>query len=529
MQGPGEQPSPRSPDPSRPEPGQRLSESALWALQRSYFEQEGVGAWRTATVPHYVTSNPALAHSVALIVCGYLRDCLAAEQPPSPEQPFHILELGGGSGRFCYLFLRAFLEQRKHWGLEQVPVCYVLTDFTESNLSFWRNHPALAPFVAQGLLDFARFDLESGTTLELREAGVTVGPGSLERPLLVLANYVLDSVPQDAFTFQGGQLHEHLVTLHEELPGEELSAEEALSLLRVEWHATPAVSPAPYTEPEFNALLGEYTRELEASTLLFPAVALRGMQRLAALSNGRLLLIAGDKGYVRDEELHGQEPPHLAMHGSFSLPVNLNAVCRWFQRKGGEALVTEHPQVSLPVVACLLGAPAGGARETRLGFQLAFGASSSDDFFRLRQGIQAHYGVLDFEQMLSLLRLSRYDCRILRDCLPVLTAQVEELSARQRQQLCEAIQRTWSNYYHLGEERDLAFEFALLLHLLGAAEPAMRLYQQSLQLYGEDPRTLWNLALCLFMLGRQEEAGRCMARVWEVAPGFSPQAGLLHK
>lgn len=509
---------------------QRLSKSALWALQRGYFEQEGVEAWRTATVPHYVTSNPALAHAVALTVCGYLRDCLAAEPRPGPEQPFHIVELGGGSGRFCYLFLRAFFEQRAYWGLEQVPVRYVLTDFTESNLSFWRGHPALAPFVSRGLLDFARFDLEHGTTLELRESGVTLGPGSLERPLLVLAHYVLDSVPQDAFTFRGGQLHEHLVTLHEELPGEEaLSAAEALSQLSVEWHSTPAVGPAPYAEPEFNALLGEYTRELESSTLLFPVVALRGLRRLAALSGGRLLLVAGDKGYVRDEELHGQEAPQLAMHGSFSLPVNLNAVCRWFQREGGEALVTEHAQVSLPVVACLLGAPAGRARETRLGFHLAFDAGGSDDFFRLRQGIQEHYRVLEFEQVLSLLRLSRYDCRILRDCLPVLASQVQELSAPQRQQLCKAVLRTWSNYFHLGEERDLAFEFALLLHGAGAAEPALRLYQQSLQLYGEDPRTLWNLALCLFMLGRREEAGRCMARVWEVAPDFAPQAGLLHK
>ncbi|WP_224243820.1 tetratricopeptide repeat protein [Hyalangium gracile] len=507
----------------------RLSESTLWALQRRYFEREGVDAWRTMEVPHYVTCNPALAHSVALIVCGYLRDCLAAESRPGSEQPFHILELGAGSGRFGYLFLKAWLEQREAWGLAHVPVRYVLTDFTESNLSFWRNHPSLAPFVAQGLLDFALFDLERSATLELREAGRVLGPGSLERPLLVLANYVLDSVPQDAFHFQGGQVHACLATLTTESPEVDLGSEDALSHLRLELGRSPVADPTPYAEPEFNELLGDYARLVEDRTLLFPVVALRGMRRLAALSGGRLLLIAGDKGYVRDEELQGQQSPHMAVHGSFSLPVNFNALRRWFQRQGGEVLEPAHRQLSLPLVACMLGAPAAGTRESRLGFHLAFGGGGSDDFFRLRQGIQDHYGGLEFDQLLSLLRMSRHDCRILRDCMPVLSAQAEALTDVQRQELRDAVRRTWDNYFHIGEERDLAFEFALLLHLAGEVEQALALYQESLRLYGEDPRTRWNMALCLFRLHRQEEAAGCLARAWEVAPDFAPTRGLLIK
>ena len=51
---------------------QRLSRSLLWQLQRRYFAQAGLDAWRSGTVPHYVTSNPFIARAYAI------RDELAA-------------------------------------------------------------------------------------------------------------------------------------------------------------------------------------------------------------------------------------------------------------------------------------------------------------------------------------------------------------------------------------------------------------------------------------------------------------------
>ena len=39
----------------------RLSESPIWAANRRYYDRTGIDAWRTGTVPHYVTNNVPLA------------------------------------------------------------------------------------------------------------------------------------------------------------------------------------------------------------------------------------------------------------------------------------------------------------------------------------------------------------------------------------------------------------------------------------------------------------------------------------
>jgi hypothetical protein len=43
--------------------------------------------------------------------------------------------------------------------------------------------------------------------------GLRRNPGTVRNPLIVLANYFFDSIPQDAFYTEGGRLYESLVTV----------------------------------------------------------------------------------------------------------------------------------------------------------------------------------------------------------------------------------------------------------------------------------------------------------------------------
>ncbi|RPJ00726.1 MAG: hypothetical protein EHM39_04430, partial [Chloroflexi bacterium] len=114
------------------ESGHPLSKSLLWALQARYFRDQGIAAWSSNTVPSYITSNPSIAHAYARVVFGYLRDLLPTLDT---SQPVYLLELGAGSGRFAFYFLRRLREL-----LEWVPgvrVCYVLSDYARRNVGFW--------------------------------------------------------------------------------------------------------------------------------------------------------------------------------------------------------------------------------------------------------------------------------------------------------------------------------------------------------------------------------------------------------
>ena len=86
---------------------QPFSQSLLWEWQQHYFAEMGVEAWRQGEVPHYVTSNPTMANSYAEIVFALWRDQQRLGQPDkASDEPLYLCELGAGSGRFAFHFLK---------------------------------------------------------------------------------------------------------------------------------------------------------------------------------------------------------------------------------------------------------------------------------------------------------------------------------------------------------------------------------------------------------------------------------------
>ena len=66
----------------------------------------------------------------------------------SRSEPLYIVELGAGSGKFSFYMLQALNEMQDICDFPLSKVVYVMTDFTESNFKFWKDHPGLAPFIA---------------------------------------------------------------------------------------------------------------------------------------------------------------------------------------------------------------------------------------------------------------------------------------------------------------------------------------------------------------------------------------------
>jgi tetratricopeptide (TPR) repeat protein len=98
-----------------------------------------------------------------------------------------------------------------------------------------------------------------------------------------------------------------------------------------------------------------------------------------------------------------------------------------------------------------------------------------------------------------------------------------------RREVVRTVSRAWENYYHLGEDRDLAFELALLAYDYEGFEAALGLFQASRKLHGDDPRTWWNMGLCHFALGETAEALQCFEEAARLRPGFTPRSPALPK
>ena len=143
------------------EPFKPYAASMLWALQRQYFEEMGMEAWRLGEVPHYVTSNPRHARAYAATIMGLYRDLRSMAGAEAVLEPIPILELGAGSGRMAFYILRQLEELCADEGIALDQFRYILTDFTQRNLDCWRVHPRFASYIERGLLDIALVDATS--------------------------------------------------------------------------------------------------------------------------------------------------------------------------------------------------------------------------------------------------------------------------------------------------------------------------------------------------------------------------------
>ena len=487
------------------EMNQRLSRSVLWRLQRNYFERHGIEAWRSGAVPHHITSSPFIADAYARVVLGFLRDCERSSNPLDRRQPLHIVELGAGSGRFAYLFLKKFLNLYRTSVLKAIPVKYVMTDFTESNLEYWRTQPWLRPFIKEGSLDFARFDLESDVQITL-DSGEILSNTTLRNPLVVISNYVFDSTPQDAFLATDKNLFEIQVSLT--TPHAEIDTADPNILSRVELtaHNNP-INGNYYDDPKWNRILLDYKQRLPDTPFLFPTSALQGIQNLYDLSGGRMLLLSGDRGYSRDEALKlGSGTPSFAVHGSLSMMVDYQIIGEFCRRLGARVLhppgLTEHLNIS----AFMFGDPADDFIETTQAYAEAIEKFGPDDFFTLKEGIAQIYDALTLDEVLAFLRLSCWDYKRFRECLPVLKKHLPETTDLQKQQLHEAILKVWDSYLPIGEESDLAFELGTLLLEMQFHADALEFLQRSVDLHGIAPGTAYNIAVCHYGLDQLDQA-----------------------
>lgn len=497
------------------ETNERLSRSLLWRLQRNYFERHGIEAWSSGAVPHHITSSPFIADAYARVVLGYLRDSTIDR-----SQPVHIVELGSGSGRFAFSFLKKFLHLHRNSVLKDIAVKYVMTDFTESNLEYWRTHPSLLPFIEEGSLDLARFDLEHDDQIELVHSGDVLSTATLHNPIIVIANYVFDSTPQDAFVADEENLYEVLVTLN--TPEHEIDIEDPDILSRVQVAAHEnLVDGNYYDDPAWNRILQDYKQRLAGTPFLIPTSSLHCIQNLHHLSGGRMLLLSGDRGYNGDGALKlGSGIPSFALHGSFSMMVDYQIIGEYCRHLGAQVLHPTGPSDNLNISAFMFG-DSPDFIETCQAYADAIEKFGPDDFFTLKAGLGLLYEALTLEQILAFLKLSGWDYKRFSESLPVLKLRLQDLTSFQKQQLQEAILKVWDSYMPIGEDSDLAFELGTLLLEMEFHEAALEFLHRSVESYGTAPGSAYNLAVCYYSLGRMEETLAYVNQAIDLDPEFA--------
>lgn len=493
---------------------QRFADSVLWQMQRRYFETRGADAWRQGEVPHYVTSNPTIARAYAETVFAFYRD----RQRIAPcADALTICELGAGPGRFAFYFLRHLTALCDAAGVAHGAFRYVLTDFTQANLQPWRAHPRFQQWFAEGLLDVALFDVDKTETLQLQVSGAVIGPGSLSHPIVAIANYVFDGVPQDLFYFENGFAHDCLVTLTSDIePGGSDIAALVASLHPGYDHAR--LTREPYEDALLQRLLSQYREQYHQAYVVFPAQALRCLQRLRGLSADGLLLLSADKGQAAEDGAVSSKPPMLSRHGSFSLSVNYHAFLAWARAGGGLGLEPADPHSSLAVVALLLTDEAARHAATQDAYRRHVEFFGPDAFYTMLEICHRGIPEMTFDEIVAYMRFNLEDPHQLAKLMPRLMELAPDLDESDVATLHRLLAACWDAYFPLGEESDLAFEIGLLLYELDDFEGALEYFAHSRDIYGAEPSTGYNMAACHQQLGQDDIARTLLQDVLQAMP-----------
>jgi tetratricopeptide (TPR) repeat protein len=506
-----------------------LSQSLIWRLQREFYAERGLKAWTEDLVPSYITNNPFIAEIYAQIVAGFIADCMNLPQkdslPLSPENPLRILELGAGTGKFSYLFLRkltTLLQARK---IPPQMVRYSMADCSESLLAEWCANRYLAEFVNAGILEFQLHRAEQDNSSRAGSGSPDL-TGQGTAPLVVIANYVFDSLPQDAFIIAGGQISEALVTTRVSAAASADPEAPKLSDLQLSFKNAP-VPPGRYPDKSWNEILEHYrTRLPAATTVLFPSAALGILQQLSQFSDGRMLVLAADKGFVREDDLALlQGLPHLEFHASsncFSQTVNFDAITRYFYGLGGDWLLPQKHFSSLNICAFIARRPGDEFLASRKSYEQALAGFGPDDLFALMSWLNAHLEEVSVVQALALLRLTHWDTIALLRLFPVIARQLRTVSG-ERHDLRQAVLNTWANHYPVSPaENLLAFNCGVILLELRFFAEALPLFKASEQVLGRTATTSYNLGLCALGLGRSTDALAYMVEACDLDPSFEP-------
>lgn len=479
----------------------RFSESIMWHGQKAYYDTKGIEAW-TDDVPNYITSNPFIGRSYAQLLIAFMQDWLRRDAT-AKNHPFYILELGTGTGQFSFYLLKQLLAFKDILQLSDLKIRYILSDVTERPFEFWQNHPSLKPYFEQGILDFATYDLYQKENIHLRCSSEIVDSATLKNPLIVIANYLFDSIATDVFTVADGQLFESRVTLKtpEKLP---------LNGVPTDWqkvsiHYEESPISQTYYHNEFDEILFGYQDQLIDTHFQFPIAGLTALKNLQSLANNRLLLLTSDKGYTTLDELDCLEYPDLDFHGSFSVMVNYHAIGAYLGAcDGGQHIQAFRDNI-------VTGVFSSGFSLDHLP-QLAYARSqvldglSPTDYFLLYEHVAKTYKKSTFAELATFLNLSEWDPNLFEQIGGRLSELAEDGDPEVLAYLIENMYKISENFYYSPAASDVIFDIAVFYQNVNRFEEAIPLYEKSNALFGDSDVTWFNIGMCYQSLENKSAA-----------------------
>lgn len=508
------------------ESGRRLSSSLLWDLQRQFYQEQSVNAWSNSLVPHFVSSNAYLAHCYARLIIAYATDVYKSDPSFSYNDPpmnmlkkFRIIEIGAGHGKFGYLVLRKLLRLKDFWPRENC-FQYVLTDFVQDTVEFWKKSESLQPFFRMGMCDYALFDAEKDSEIQLQGCGEILDLKNAPNSIFI-SNYVFDTLPQDAFRIQNGKLEETLCSIFSEKENDGIDCEDLIARVKIKW-GTRECDTEYYADEDVNLnfMLDYYLSKHLQANFLIPIGGLKLIDRVRKMTNNRFMWLLGDKAYTQECEFGGLGDPHIAFHGSFSFMANFHAIKLYIDQVcKGFSYVTDKLE-GFKCAALVVGTSKDIHR--RLEFQWYDSMSDYDpeDFSNLQRSIKQENPNPSLKTALCTTRLAHWDPDVFLKFKRVLIDKTPYASEKEQLDIYRDAYEVWSCYYPLQKEKDVAFEIGRLMMGLRRYDEGIDFFRKSNKFCGEHHVTWYNIGICCSYVGESDASLDAFDKSLQMKPDY---------
>lgn len=492
-----------------------LSECSIWDMLHDLYATAPANLLWEA-VPSHITSNPSIAGHYANLIVSFLMDCRSAL---NSAKPIYIIELGCGSGCFSYYLLKELERKSEYFPeMRDLPLRYVMTDFTDSNLNYCRDHGNFAQYREQGRLSFARF--EPDQQLEITTYGGTrINQDTVENPIILVANYVFDSLRHDAFRIENGKLKEVRHSFYRKQDGKPVNFDQ---IEKTEDYVD--IVSDYYEDKVFNSILDFYCRRFRNASILFPLGALTCLRNFKYLSHGNLLLLSSDRGYTDETAMEGLWQQQFDSELTFfSYQVNYHAIRKYFEHFGGKTFATSgHTPLIHTQFSCLL------ADKT---IPLELSQFAFNELVARSNPINNVYNCYEFladlprttvaekaKAYMGIVSLSNYDPVVFCACAEKLSQLVADMHVHLRQDLAAMLDLVEDNFFKVRKGHNSLYWIGRLRYALGDSPGAIAALNRSCREFEETGNALYYLGLCHETLGEHAAALRCMERSLELAP-----------
>ncbi len=481
-------------DPKLIEPPVRLSQSKLWQIQRNYFKSMGITAWKKE-VPFYISSNAFIAHRYALLVLNFFKDWM--HKHPRTHETFYLFEMGAGTGKFSFYFLKALKELLQTYHMNETKFCYVITDVIEKNVTFCEQNPSFKPFIESGEVDFAIFNVETDTDFHLRLKNKTYSALREKTPLLIIANYTMDCIQQDAFKYFDGKLQEMKFGLRSRYKNFDVDQSLHLDDLRFDFAFYDVDTTNYYEDPKLNHILRQYEKHFKdkQASIMMPLGAIQFFDNMTALSKNNLFMIVGDKGIAEiDNFALISDQYRFTYDGCYSFLVNFHALGEYLKQQNGDYLLTDNYN-EFKVNLYTAGYSFSELTETKSCFNTFMESLGPDEYCWIYDEFTTSCYRFGLKSLLSFLRMSEWD----PNAYSIIHSRVMELmpgaTPQLKRDMNKAVERVAQKIYDLGIGDDVYNHIGIYYEAQKQDEKALTFFNDSVRVFKEHGASHVNLGI----------------------------------